>query len=175
MLRWLSVLVVALPALAWAKGPEALFEQPWQWRDERGQTVQLSAWRGQPLVVTMFYRGCETRCPMAVDKLKGLEKAFARQGKHPHFLMITLDPSNDTPARLLAFKKSRKLAPEFFHLLNGNLAQTRELSRLLDVRFVGDDPHIDHETKIFLYGPRGELRRSFQGWSFDDAVAVAAL
>jgi protein SCO1 len=174
MPRLLVAALLLLPLTARAQGPQAVFEQPWKWRDERGDVVSLSGWRGQPVVVMMFYRACETRCPMAVDKLKELERAFARGGKRPHFLLVTLDPRNDTPARLAAFKKSRQLADRF-HLLSGPLPQTRALSRLLDVRFVGDDPHIDHETKIFLYAADGALKRTYQGWRFDESDAVAAL
>jgi cytochrome oxidase Cu insertion factor (SCO1/SenC/PrrC family) len=153
--------------------PALLFEQPWQWKNERAETVTFEQWRGQPVVLTMFFRSCEARCAPTVERLKKVEDAFVRQGRHPHFVLVTLDPRNDTPARLRMFKKSRRLPDESWHLLSGPLLQTRALSRLLDLRSAGDDGHIEHETKIFFYDGAGTLTRTLRGWRFTDEEATA--
>jgi protein SCO1/2 len=154
--------------------PAQVFDQPWQWKNERAETVNLSQWRGQPVVLTMFYRSCEARCEPTVDRLKKLEEAFARRGRHPHFVLITLDPRNDTPARLRAFKKARRLPEETWHLLNGPSLQTRALSRVLDFQVAGDDGHLDHETKIFLYDEKAALKKTLRGWRFSDEEALGS-
>jgi protein SCO1 len=153
--------------------PARLFQQTWQWKNERAETVSFSRWAGQPVVLTMFFRSCEARCAPTVERLKKVEAAFLRQGRHPHFVLVTLDPRNDTPARLRMFKKSRRLPEESWHLLSGPLLQTRELGRLLDYRSAGDDGHIEHETKIFVYDATGALVKTLAGWRFSDEEATA--
>src|SRR2546423_924530 len=54
--------------------PARLFEQPWQWKDERAETVTFARWLGEPVVLTMFFRSCEARCAPTVERLKKLEQ-----------------------------------------------------------------------------------------------------
>ncbi len=160
---YLGAALLVRPARA---DPGDLFTRPWQWTDERGQTVTLTQWRGKPFVLTMFYRTCEQRCGPSIAKLKELQAAFARTGKHPDFLAVTLDPRSDTPARLRAFKAARALDGAW-HLLNGPALQTRQLTQLLQVRSAGDDGHIEHDTRVFLFDARGACRTVLTGWAYD--------
>jgi protein SCO1/2 len=170
-----TVLALALsgprPALA---DPAQALSQTWAWKDERAQTVTLGQWRGSPVVLTMFYRSCEARCSPTVERLKKVEEAFRRQGAHPHFVLVTLDPRNDTPARLRAFKKSRHLPDQSWHLLSGDGAQTRQLVRLLDFKVAGDDGHFEHETKVFVFDAEGALKKTLHGWRFSDEEATGS-
>jgi protein SCO1/2 len=173
--RWFLSFLMATASLGAASvraDPAQALQQPWQWQDERAQPVTFSRWRGQPVVLTMFYRTCEARCSPAIERLKTLEVAFARRGVHPHFLLVTLDPRNDTPARLRAFKASRRLPDSTWHLLGGPTLQTRALARQLEVAVAGDDGHLEHETKIFFFDAGGALRRAVRGWRFSDAEVL---
>jgi protein SCO1/2 len=156
----------ALPLGAAQAAPADIFSRPWRWIDEGGQTVTLTQWRGKPFLLTMFYRTCEQRCGPSIGKLKELQTRFGRAGKHPEFLLVTLDPRSDTPARLRAFKSSRGL-DRAWHLLNGPALQTRQLTQLLQIRSAGDDAHIEHDTRVFLFDARGNLKSVLTGWSYD--------
>jgi|SRR3954468_10566859 protein SCO1/2 len=170
----LAVMIVAMGAArAAAADPAAIFQQPWRWTDERGETVSLARWLGQPVVLTLFYRSCEVRCAPTVERLRRLQEAFARKGRRPQFVLVTLDPRNDTPTRLRAFKKGRRLPEESWHLLHGTGLQTRALTRLLDFKVAGDDGHFEHETKIFLFREDGALQRTLHSWTFSDDEATA--
>lgn len=149
-----------------------LAERPWT--DERGETVRLATWRGTPLVVSMFYRTCKFRCPMTLAKLRRVEASFLRAGQPIAFVLITLDPENDTPERLASFKKAEHLGDASWHLLNGDRATTREFSQVLRLRAFKDDTHIDHDVQIAVFDAAGRLTRSFRGWDFDDTEAIVA-
>src|SRR4051794_34477729 len=84
--------------------PASLFQPRWHWQDEYGKDISFSRWRGAPVVVTVIYTSCKLRCPMTIVKLKKLDAAFTRKGQRAHFVLVTLDPSNDTPERLLDYK-----------------------------------------------------------------------
>jgi protein SCO1/2 len=161
--------VVASPAAP----SSSLFERPWQWTDEHGELVTFSKWKGAPLVVSMFYRSCTTRCPLTLQKLQRIEAAFDRQRRSAQFLLVTLDPHNDTPSRLLAFKEGEHLSAVSWHLLNGDDAETRALEQFLELHAsANDEGHIDHEVRIAVFDADGRRVRSFRGWGFEDDEAV---
>jgi protein SCO1/2 len=174
VLQLLSLALVLLHCGASVSHAESvsLFQLPWRWQDEHGKAVTLSSWRGAPLVVTVTYTSCKLRCPMTTSKLKKLDAAFTKRGLRAHFVLVTLDPGNDTPDRLLDYKTSHRLPAETWHLLRGNEAQTKELSRFLGIRTLDDGSHIDHEVKIRIFDAAGLLTGSYDGWQFDEERAV---
>jgi protein SCO1/2 len=153
----------------------SVFQFSWHWQDEHSKAVDLSRWRGAPLVVTMIYTSCKLRCPMTISKLKKLDAAFTKGGLRAHFVLVTLDPGNDTSDRLLGYKTSHHLPVDTWHLLRGSEAQTKELRRLLNVRTLDDGSHIDHDVKIRIFDSAGILAGSYDGWHFDDQKAVSSL
>lgn len=168
----LALLLARAAGAAGAGEPDSLFAQPWQWQDEHAKSVALDAWRGEPLVVAVAYTSCRVRCPLTVAKLRKVESAYAAAGKPAQFVLVTLDPANDSAARLAAYKRARKLPEANWHLLRGSLEQTRALLAYLNVRALDDGSHIDHDIKIFTFDGQGKLVRTFEGLGFDPAQAV---
>jgi protein SCO1/2 len=167
----------ALAALALAQVPAgadegSLFQKPWRWRDERGAEVSFARWRGSPLIVTLGYTSCSSRCPIVLSKLQRVDKALAKQSRRAEFILVSLDPGNDTPAQLASFKQRSGVAKDNWHFLCGSESATQELIRYLGVRVINDDSHIDHETKIFVFDREGKLVRTLRGWDFAEQDAV---
>ncbi len=162
---------VASPERAPAASPEAsaagLYDQPWQWVDERGEAVAFSRWRGAPLIVTAVYTSCTERCPLTVEKLRRVEEALRRRDVEVQVALVTLDPEHDTLERLQHFRTARNVPPEW-HLLRGDREQTHDLARRLRVRAIYDDSHIDHDVRIAVFDAAGHLVRDFTGWDFDE-------
>jgi cytochrome oxidase Cu insertion factor (SCO1/SenC/PrrC family) len=178
----LALSAVALPACseafastgAEAPGPPVrLFDRPWRWTDEKGADVVFSRWRGAPLIVTAVYTSCTERCPLTVEKLRRVDDALRRRKIDTQVVLVTLDPDHDTLERLQHFKESRNV-PASWRLLRGGLEETRELARMLRVRAIYDDGHIDHDVRIAVFNGEGLLVRSFTGWDFDDNDAIVA-
>jgi protein SCO1/2 len=174
MRRLFACAVVLISVSASSGTPTGLLERPWQWQTEQGETAQLSQWRGSPMIVSMVFTSCESRCPLTIAKLKSIEQALRRAGVVAQFALVTLDPGKDTPKRLAAYKREHRL-PETWHLLSGSREATYELNRALAVNASPPDGHIDHEVRIMAVTPDGALAQSFSGWSFDDAAVVQAL
>jgi protein SCO1 len=124
-----------------------------------------------PLVVTAIYTSCTERCPLTVEKLKRVDEAFRRHHVDDQVVLVTLDPERDTVERLRRFKAARNMPPSW-HLLRGDLEQTREVARSLRLSAVYDDGHIDHDVRIAVFDRDGRLVRSFEGWSFDENDAL---
>ncbi|HEY2408876.1 MAG TPA: SCO family protein [Polyangiaceae bacterium] len=160
---------VAQPSLVVASGgaSSSLLALPGVWTDERGVSTRLADFRGQPLILTMFYRSCQTRCPLTISRLEQVARALERRQVSASFVLVTLDPRNDTVARLAEFKADHKF-PESWHLLRGDEVETRALAKKLGLRVAYDDAHIDHDVKVVCYDSQGRLALAFSDWHFDE-------
>jgi protein SCO1/2 len=148
-----------------------LFAQRGTWTNEQGETLSLERFRGTPVVVTAFYTSCTVRCPLTISKLEEVDAAYRKSGRLVPFLLLTIDPHTDTPARLQRFKHAHNL-PEQWHFLWGSDADTRGLAHYLHVNPAYDEGHIDHEVRIAVFDADGRWARGFSGWSFDANDAV---
>jgi protein SCO1/2 len=149
----------------------SLFRHPWVWTDEAGKSVSFADWRGQPLVVTAMFTSCRATCPRTLKKLRDLQTAMTRQGRAAQFLLVTLDPANDTPARLRAFKESEEL-PAPWHFLTGTADATQELADVLDIHVLAADSHLIHDGRIVIFDEQGMPTRSFSGYALDDEAPL---
>ncbi len=141
------------------------------WTDENGQPIALERFRGAPVVFSAFFTSCTVRCPMTVEKLRDVDRAFQRSGPPVPIVILTLDPQTDTPERLGRYKRDHHL-PDHWHFLWGALPATRKLARYLSVNPAYDDGHIDHDVEIAIFDANGRLAHGFQGWAFDADAAV---
>ncbi|MDB5102909.1 MAG: hypothetical protein JWP91_598 [Fibrobacteres bacterium] len=105
------------------------------WRDD-GRKMKLEDLRGRVRVVSMFFSNCENLCPMVLGQLKSLEGAMPGALRQKvGFVMVTLDPKEDTSGALSAYRKKSGLAADQWELLRGSADDTRELAALLGVRY----------------------------------------
>jgi protein SCO1/2 len=139
--------------------------------DDQGRAIQLESLIGVPLLLTMGYSACKTRCPLTLGKLKRVEAAFRAAGRAVRLVVVTLDPHNDSVEKLRSVKAAQGLG-EQWHLLTANDAQTQQLISELGLKVARDDEHIDHEARVFLFDARGALVHSYTGWKFDPTDPV---
>jgi protein SCO1/2 len=150
---------------------QSLFSYDWSWVDEKGQSVTFARWAGQPLVVTAIFTQCKATCPRTVAKLLKVWDGFRAQGRNAQFLLVTLDPANDTPQVLEHFKKESGL-PDGWHLLTGNTHETRDLRDLLGIHVIDDGPHLLHDGRILVFDEMGVPVHSYGGYSLDEEASL---
>lgn len=69
--------------------------------DQTGKTVKLDTFRGQPVLISMFYGTCTSACPLLVARVKALEQKLSATARaNTRVLLVSLDPDRDTPAGL---------------------------------------------------------------------------
>jgi cytochrome oxidase Cu insertion factor (SCO1/SenC/PrrC family) len=150
---------------------ESLFSHGWSWVDEKGESVTFARWAGQPLVVTAIFTQCKATCPRTVAKLLKVWDGYRAQGRNAQFLIVTLDPANDTPRVLQRFKTESGL-PEPWHLLTGNVNETRDLRDLLGIHVIDDGPHLLHDGRILVFDEMGVPVHSYGGYSLDEEASL---
>ncbi len=106
------------------------------WADQNGRPFRLDQLRGSPVVALMFYGTCKQACPILVEDLRRLDGMLDAQARErTRYLLVTFDPTRDTPGRLAAYANEHKLDPSRWTLLHGSPEQVRELAMVLGIKY----------------------------------------
>ena len=117
--------------------------------------------RGSEVIVSMIYTTCTTACPLIVSEIKQILKSADRE--HLPVLLVSMDPTRDTPEALTAMKERHGLG------LNWTFAQTsdnevREVAAALGARYRqlpnGD---FNHSQVITLLDSTGSIVERAEG------------
>ncbi len=133
----------ALPELS-------LYQLEGAWTAASGDSQKLSALRGAPVLLLLFYGTCESACPVLVHDL---ERVAAQLGpaSEVRFALVSFDPERDTPERLAAYAKEHQFESPRWTLLHGSAEQVRELAAAVGVRYrPTGDGQFSHSMRIVL-------------------------
>ena len=97
--------------------------------------------------------------------MEKIEDLLAKKNVTAEFLLVSFDPSHDSPEMLADFRKHMGIRSEHWHLLTGTEAQTRMLGNLLNIHFakLPASGEISHDNKIVLLDGKGDLVRTIEG------------
>lgn len=159
IMRWTSGVCALLLGLALASEGASLHQLPIQWRNDRNEKVQFSAWRGKPVILTMAYTSCHGSCPLIIQKLRKIEKALLPKYPELSIVVVTLDPQADTPQALHAYRERMKLNDAHWSFLTGSVQDVRRLSLVLGLNFSKPpgSTEIMHDNRIAWLAPSGEI------------------
>jgi protein SCO1 len=147
-----------LPCPAWCT-PFSFYSLPYTFTDDQARTVQLSEWRGKPMILTMEYSNCRFMCTTTFSKLKAIQTAADQQKLQIDFMIVSLDPKNDTPQAWQQYRISREVDRSNWHMLTGSEATTREFAALVGIKYWTMDEHILHDFKIVRLNAKGEIEK----------------
>ena len=94
--------------------------------DQNGQPQRFYSdlLRGKTVVIHSFFASCHGVCPVLLGRMKAIqERLGARVGREVVLLSITVNSSDDTPARMLDLAASLGAKPGWF-FLSGKKANT---------------------------------------------------
>ena len=85
-------------------------------RDD-GKTVELSRELddGRPVVLNFIYTTCTSICPLTSKTFADLQDKLGRARDAVHLVSISIDPEQDTPARLRAYAQRFDAGPAWQH------------------------------------------------------------
>jgi protein SCO1 len=83
--------------------------------DEQGHTVMLrhELDDGRPVVMNFIFTTCATSCPLSSATFSMFEKRLGAERSKVHLVSISIDPEQDTPARLREYAKKFNAGPEW--------------------------------------------------------------
>lgn len=136
-------------------------------RDD-GKSVSLPAELndGRPVVLSFIYTTCTTICPVTSQTLSQLQQKLGADRDRVHIVSISIDPEQDTPARLAAYAKKFNAGPEWQHY-TGTLAASIAAQRAFDA-YRGDK--MNHTPVTFIRAAPGQSWIRVDGFATSDTL-----
>lgn len=127
--------------------------------NQDGKPVNLIDHRGKPVLISMFYTGCQFVCPRIISALKETEGALApAERRNTAVLMVTFDPDHDDVAALKAVMVERNLDATQWTLARTDDRNVRKLAAALGIQYralpSGD---FNHTSVLILLDAEGRI------------------
>lgn len=148
----------------------SIFQLPSHWTTQKGAQIELKDLKGQTLVVVMIYTSCKTACPRLVADMRRIEERVKSQAKDPvKYILVSIDPKNDSPNRLFAFSKENGMEGEQWLFLQGTEESTRDFANILAVKYKEISPmEFSHSNIISVFDKQGVLQYQKEGLGLEN-------
>lgn len=161
-----------------ATGPlpgTSLYHLDASFTDQDGRTVRLADLAGKPQHVAMVYTHCAAVCPRIVADMQRIESGLGEQAGEVGFVLVSIDPTRDTPERLREFAEERSLDLERWTLLRGADRDVRTVAAALGVQYraIGEGDWA-HSNLVTLLDARGVPTHRQEGLGVEPGAAVEA-
>ncbi len=157
----------------------SLYNLESRWRDQTGRSLKLGELKGRVVCLAMMYASCKNACPRIIADMQALEAEVNKSypGK-VRFVLVSMDPKVDTPARLAKLAKTSRLGPNWT-LLQGDSADVLELAAVLGVKYRKiSATDYAHSNLVSVLDQAGVVKHRQEGLGVkpaDSAAAVAKL
>ncbi|MCX5743927.1 MAG: SCO family protein [Proteobacteria bacterium] len=133
--------------------------------DERGAPIDRAAFLHHATIVSFIFTRCDTICPVTSMKFSRMQDHLFDVAHRVKLLSISVDPTYDTPERLLAYAQRFHAEPKSWRFATGQLDEIR---RLVEGTFADSMerrqdlpsgvPNLGHNGYFVLVDPAGHLR-----------------
>ena len=102
--------------------------------DQNGAPVKLGelAAGDAPVIMTFMYTSCTTNCPALAATMSQVQRDLGPDAAKARFVSISIDPDQDTPARMREFLAKHDAKPGW-QFLTGTLQQSEAIQRAFDI------------------------------------------
>ncbi len=87
---------------------------------------------GRPVLLNFIFTTCSSICPLASRTLEEFQRKLGPQAAKLHLMSISIDPEEDTPARLRAYARKFHAGPEWQYY-TGTVAASLAAQKAFDV------------------------------------------
>lgn len=146
------------------------------WKTQDDENIQFADLKGNVLVVVMIYTSCKAACPRLVADMKAIAQKVPTSETPLKYVLISIDPKNDTPARLKSFAKENGMEDDHWLFLTGTEADVREFANVVAVKYSEISPiDFSHSNIISVFNTSGELVHQMEGLAVDNTETVKAI
>lgn len=154
----------------------SLYDLTHEWTDQHGSRRTLGSLAGRPQVIALVYTNCAVACPRIVADMKRLEAEMGARAKDIGFVMVSIDPARDTPARLKEYATSTRLDSDNWTLLTADDDVILDLAVLLGVRYRRiSETEMEHSNVLTIVDANGRIVHRQVGLGTDPVESVRAL
>lgn len=130
-------------------------------RDQSGARLSLASLRGRPVLLTFLDSQCKQECPIQGRQLGSILRRLPA-AQRPALVVVTVDPSGDTPASIRhAMAKWGLAGPWTWHWLNGNRTRLAAVWHSYGIRVDPSSGDIVHSLVLYLIDRVGYERTAY--------------
>ena len=150
----------------------SVLSPPWtapeiQLQDHNGQTFTLSSQKGKVVLLYFGYVNCPNECPLTMAHVKLARESLGDRAKEVQVIMVSTDPSRDTPEALKTFMEH--FDPSFLGL-TGSIPELQRTWQ--DYGVTVEDGGETHSTYLYVIDPAGNVRETFLPDSQPEDIAA---
>jgi protein SCO1/2 len=143
--------------------------------DQDGRPIELSRWRGNVVLASMFYSSCEAVCPMLFETIHLTLKALpAAEREATRVLMVSFDPARDSVPVLKQTAQARGCDARWA-LARCDEGTARNVAAVFGIQYRRlDSGEFNHSSTIELLDRQGRIvARSGKLGTVDPALVKA--
>ena len=135
---------------------------------EDGSTVSLAEEMndGRPVLLNFIFTSCGSVCPLMSQMFAQFQKLLGSDARNVHLMSISIDPEQDTPARLTEYAHKFGAGPEWQHY-TGTVQASLTAQRAFDV-YRGDK--MSHAPVTLMRAAPGEPWLRIDGFVTPDVL-----
>ncbi|MFC0263172.1 SCO family protein [Fontibacter flavus] len=152
----------------------SIYQLPSVWNTQHGESIEFKDLKGKPLVVVMIYISCKTACPRLVADMRMIEeKVSLKKGKNIQYVLVSIDPINDTPEKLKAFAKENGMEDQKWLFLQGTEDGVRDFANIVAVKYKQINPiDFSHSNIISVFDKDGVMQYQKEGLGLENDEIV---
>jgi protein SCO1/2 len=141
-----------------------------------GNATKLDTFRGHPVIVSMFYATCPMACPTLISHVKAIEaKLDPAVRADVRVLLVSFDPTNDTPEVLRSVIARHQLDASRWQLATATDEQAREIAAVLGIKYRQEDGSFRHSSVITVLDREGRIVLRSDGLASPSAAIAEKL
>ncbi len=152
----------------------SIFNLTSEWKTQNNETIELKELKGDVLVMVMIYTSCQSACPRLMADMRNIYAAV--EDKSIKYVLISIDPTVDTPQRLKEVAIENQMDNEQWVFLQGTEETVREFANVLAVKYKKITPlDFSHSNIISVFDKDGVLYHQQEGLGVDNKETVAKI
>lgn len=145
--------------------------------DSGGNPVDITDFRGKPLVISLIYTSCYHTCPLITEHLRNAARAGRTALGKDSFSLVTIgfDTKADTPERMRVYAKEHGVDLANWRLLSTDAETMHRLADTLGFIYFPSPRGFDHLAQTTILDSDGTVYRQVYGASFLPPTIVEPL
>lgn len=135
--------------------------------NERGETVNISDFAGEPILITFGFTHCPDVCPITLGEMRNIHAGLNNLADDINFIFVSVDGERDTPQVLDNYLTTLRVN-EFVTALTGTQEDISEFVMPYGVEFIFGERdalgnyNVEHTAGMFLLNAEGEWVRRYR-------------
>lgn len=152
----------------------SIYNIPSVWTTQHNEQIEFKDLQGSVLAVVMVYTSCQTACPRLAADMRNIEEQVAEKGKeNVKYVLVSIDPENDTPERLTQFGKDYQLEGDQWLFLRGTEETVREFANIVAVKYKQISPiDFSHSNIISVFDAEGVMQHQQEGLGVNNKETI---